>query len=146
MKNRGFTLIELMLVVALISFLSVMGFVSLRDRFDKNEVIKVKAGVPTLLSTGTLRVYEKAISGAALQVNDHSISIPTLSGADMELRSSRFTFSTSPAAIGLGINTLGGFENNFDILVKDKKDNLVMTFKITTKSNFGVFRIDVSEP
>ena len=46
----------------------------------------------------------------------------------------------------ININNLGGLVTSpsaldrFDILVKDKSNNNVMTFEVKTKSSFGVFR------
>lgn len=142
MKNRGFSLIELMIVVAIIMILGAGGMWTLKDRLYRNEIIKVRASVPTLLNSGTLRVYERGTSEAALTVTGGSISISNI-GSGMEVRSRMFTFSTSPASVNLAINELGGFPEDFDILVKDRNNSNVMTFKIATKSSFGVFRVDV---
>lgn len=151
MKNRGFSLMELMIVVAIIMVLGGGGIWSLKNRIYKNEVIKVKAAVPTLLNSGALRVYEKGISTATLTATGSSVSISNV-GAGMEVKSNIFKFSTSPASISeININDLGGLVTSpsalerFDILVKDKNSNDVMTFEVRTKSNFGVFRVDVIE-
>ncbi len=149
MKNRGFSLMELMIVVAIIMVLGGGGFWSLKNRIYKNEVIKIKAAVPTLLNSGALRVYEKGASGATLTVTGGSISISNV-GSGMEVESRMFTFSTSPTSISeISVNDLGGLVTSpsaldrFDILVKDKNNNNVMTFEIKTKSSFGVFRVDL---
>ncbi len=63
----------------------------------------------------------------------------------MEVKSRMFTFSTTASATNLEINSLGGFRGDFNILVEDKDANDVMTFKIITKSSFGVFKVDVVE-
>ena len=110
----------------------------------KNEIIKIRAAVPTLLNSGALRVYEKGTSGAALTVSPHSLSISNV-GSGMEVKSNMFTFSTTSSAVSRGINDLGGFNNDFNILVEDRDGNDVMTFNIITKSSFGVFRVDVVE-
>ena len=47
MKNRGFSLMELMIVVAIIMILGAGGMWTLKDRLYKNEIIKIKAAVPT---------------------------------------------------------------------------------------------------
>ncbi len=151
MKNRGFSLMELMIVVAIIMILGAGGMWTLKDRLYKNEIIKIKAAVPTLLNSGALRVYERGTSGAALTVTGGSISISNVE-AEMEVKSNMFTFVTSPTSISeININNLGGLVTSpsaldrFDILVKDKSNNNVMTFEVKTKSSFGVFRVDVVE-
>ena len=142
MKNRGFSLMELMIVVAIIMILGGGGIWTLKDRLYKNEIIRMKSVIPTLLNTGALRVYEKGSSGAVLTASGSSISISNV-GSGMEVESRIFTFSTSGAAVNREINDLGGFKGDFDILVKDKNSNDVMTVEIRTKSSFGVFRVDV---
>ena len=144
MKNRGFSLLELMIVVAILMILGGGGIWALKDRLYKNEIIKIRAAVPTLLNSGALRVYEKGTSGAALTVSPHSLSISNV-GSGMEVKSNMFTFSTTSSAVSRGINDLGGFNNDFNILVEDRDGNDVMTFNIITKSSFGVFRVDVVE-
>ena len=151
MKNRGFSLMELMIVVAIIMILGGGGMWSLKNRIYKNEIIKIKAAVPTLLNSGALRVYEKGASGATLTATGSSVSISNV-GAGMEVKSNMFTFVTSPTSISeININNLGGLVTSpsaldrFDILVKDKSNNNVMTFEVKTKSSFGVFRVDVVE-
>lgn len=152
MKNRGFSLMELMIVVAIIMILGGGGMWSLKNRLYKNEIIKIKAAVPTLLNSGALRVYEKGASGATLTATGSSVSISNV-GAGMEVKSNMFTFVTSPASLDIWINDLGGLETSpqaidgtwdFDILVKDRNSNDVMTFAIKSKG-FGVFRVDVVE-
>ena len=151
MKNRGFSLMELMIVVAIIMILGAGGMWTLKDRLYKNEIIKIKAAVPTLLNSGALRVYEKGASGATLTATGSSVSISNV-GAGMEVKSNMFTFVTAPTSISeININNLGGLVTSpsaldrFDILVKDKSNNNVMTFEVKTKSSFGVFRVDVVE-
>ena len=151
MKNRGFSLMELMIVVAIIMILGAGGMWSLKNRLYKNEIIKVKAAVPTLLNSGALRAYERGTSGATLTATGSSVSISNV-GAGMEVESRMFTFVTSPTSISeININNLGGLVTSpsaldrFDILVKDKSNNNVMTFEVKTKSSFGVFRVDVVE-
>lgn len=145
MKNRGFSLMELMIVVAIIMVLGGGGIWSLKNRIYKNEVIKVKAAVPTLLNSGALRVYEKGISTATLTATGSSVSISNV-GAGMEVKSNIFKFSSvTTTSSNLEINDLGGFKGDFDILVEDKDGNDIMTFEVKTKSSFGVFRVDVIE-
>ncbi len=152
MKNRGFSLMELMIVVAIIMILGAGGMWTLKDRLYKNEIIKIKAAVPTLLNSGALRTYEKGIDKPEVEVTGNTISI-TKVGAGMEVKSNMFTFVTSPASLDIWINDLGGLETSpqaidgtwdFDILVKDRNSNDVMTFAIKSKG-FGVFRVDVVE-
>lgn len=147
MKKRGFTLLELVIVVAILMIFAGGGIWTLRGRAQKNEIIKLKTSIPTLLENGTLRIYEKGIKDGKLSVNTGSIVVAgTGIGQGMEIKSSVFTFATSPSSLGSNgdINVLGTFNGNFDILVKDKDSTTILTFSITTKSNLGVYRVDIT--
>lgn len=147
MKNRGFSLIELMIVVAIIMIMGAGTTWGFRKRMYKNEILKMKTEIPTLIGNSTLRVYEKAISGAAITVNSDKISISDVgSGAEYKAKTSQFEFSTSPASITGKINIQGAFEESFDILVKDKKTStLILSFSIEIKENLGVYSLITSE-
>ena len=67
MKNRGFSLLELMVVVAIIMILGAATIWTLKGRVYKNEVLRMKTGIPTIIGNATLRVYEKGISPAAIK-------------------------------------------------------------------------------
>lgn len=142
MKNRGFTLIELMIVIAIIMILAWVGTLSLSDRFYKNEKITLKTSIPTLLQNSTLRVYEKGTAGAVLTVNAHAIRVSNV-GTGAEVNSSVFSFSTSPASITSegAINSMGAFMGNFDIIVTNKDGQEAMVFRIKTNENLGVFNV-----
>ena len=147
MKNRGFSLLELMIVVAIVMIMGAGTMWGFKGRMYKNEVLRMKTGIPTIINNATLRVYEKATSGATLTVNSDEISISNVgSGAEYNAKTSMFTFATSPASIDGTIIPAGTFRQNFDILVYNKgTSDAVLTFSINTKENLGVYSLTTSQ-
>lgn len=149
MKNRGFSLIELMIVVAIIMIMGAGGMWGFKKRMYKNEILKMKTEIPTLIGNSTLRVYEKAISGAAITISSDRISISSVgSGAEYKAKSNYFEFVTSPTSIDGGITKDGAFNSDFDIIVIDKTKTpteAALTFSIQTKTSLGVYSLTTSQ-
>ena len=147
MKNRGFSLLELMIVVAIVMIMGAGTMWGFKGRMYKNEILRMKTAIPTIINNATLRVYEKATSGSSITVSSDKISISSVgSGAEYSAKTSMFTFATSPATIDGTIVSSGTFRQNFDILVYNEGTSTVaLTFKINTKENLGVYNITTSQ-
>jgi len=152
MKNRGFTIIELMIVVSIIMILGVVGMWGFKNRMYKDELLKLKTSIPTLLGNTTLRVYERGITDAAIEVSSSSGISATGNQIDSsniaKIESKRFNFETSPSGItNFPINSMGTFtREDFSIIVKDNKTNITMLeFIIKSKTNLGVYSLTTSQ-
>lgn len=146
MKNRGFSLLELMIVVAIIMIMAGFGMWGLGNRFYKNEILRMKTAIPTLLNNATLKVYERGISGASVNIGSNRISF---TGAGLgsyvyNANASKFSFSSSPSSIS--INNMGTFTQDFEIIVYDAgTSNAALSFSIDTKENLGVYSLSVTQ-
>lgn len=58
MKNKGFSLVELMIVVAIITIMASVGMFAIKGRAEKNELIRLRTEIATTLDTGALRAFE----------------------------------------------------------------------------------------
>lgn len=157
MKNRGFTLIELMIVVAIIMIMGAGGMWAFKNRMYKDEILKLKTSIPTLIGNTNLRVYERAITNAAIQISSTSGETEdTISATGTQIdstniskiKSKRFDFITSPSGItSFSINKMGAFDTeDFSIIVRDHKTNTdVLEFVINSKPSLGVYSLNTSQ-
>lgn len=160
MKNRGFSLIELMIVVAIIMIMGAGGLWGFRNRMYKNEILKMKTEIPTLIGNSTFRIYEKAIDSSKFTINVDKLSVSNVgSNSNYVLKSNLFKFATSPSAIldkSITISAIGTFDfgddasgteiDEIEIQVLDIKTNdKVLIFSIQTKENLGVYSLTTSQ-
>lgn len=146
MKNRGFSLLELMIVVAIIMIMAGFGMWGLGNRLYRNEILRMKTAIPTLLNNATLKVYERGISGASVAIGSDRISFggAGLGSYVYNANARKFSFSSSPSSIG--INTMGTFTQDFSIIVYDAgTSNAALTFTVDTKENLGVYSLSVTQ-
>ena len=78
--NRGFTLLEIMVVVAIVLILSTGGVLAIGDRIEKNAIIRAKTEIPTFIrnaidksfSDGVKRTVEVNTTGGAIIIKNTS--------------------------------------------------------------------------
>lgn len=148
MKNKGFSLLELLIAVVIITMMATIGTLAFKERFKKNEFIRIKSELPTLVETVTLRSYELNLS-STMEINPKSISMAiTNSAISYTVNSKIYTFSTSPAGISeVKINSMGAFSSPsaFDIILLDDYATTAMTFQIKSNPGLGVYSLEVVE-
>lgn len=71
-KNEAFTLIELMIVVAIIAILSTGVIMKVRQRMKNNEILKIRSNIPKILDDVGLRLYEQGTTDAAISISVNS--------------------------------------------------------------------------
>lgn len=150
MKNKGFSLVELMIVVAIITIMASVGMFAIRGRAEKNELIRLRTEIASTLDTGALRAFEIQ-SEETVEINPNSIKIE-VGTRKFEVKSKIHTFSLSPSGITtVGLNKLGAFTttgtgisgDDFDILVKDRDNVEKLRVEVRSNANLGVYSLEV---
>lgn len=142
MKNRGFTLLELMIVIAIIMILGGATVLGLRMRAHKDELLKLKVQIPAVLENATLYAYEFGYTGS---INATSKKILLNVGTRaFEVKSNALTISTSPSSLSTDVTALGTFSSDFDIILSYQGTKLY-EFNVKPKTNLGVYNITETE-
>lgn len=134
MKNKGFTLIELMIVVAIIMILGSGTLFGLRVRHKNNELISLRNEIPTQMETVTLKAYEVGRAGS-IEVSTTTIKLSLAGSSDIEIKPDFYKFVASTTS-AININTLGAFEKSFTIEVQDKSTS-EKKFEVKVSSNLA---------
>lgn len=147
--KKGFTLVEIMIVVAIIIIMSSVGYISVGDRIRKDNEKKVKVILPTVIRTaidkafaegrgykveipvsgsGTLIVTkDPAVSGAAI-IEDSRVQIPKAG----------VTYTTSPSSVTVvEIGQKGEIKANKDVEIIVKSKNIPF-YKVAVKNIPGI--------
>ncbi len=138
MKKMGFTLLELVIVVAIIMVLGGATLMGLRMRAHKDELLKLKVQIPAVLETATLYAYEFGYSGS-IQASSKRIDL-NIGSRNFEIETNALTISTRPSSLATTISALGTFSDNFDIILSYRGTELY-EFQINTKANLGVYNV-----
>ncbi len=124
--QKGFTLIELMIVVAIIGILSFTGGITISSNIIKNSVRKVKAQIPVYLENAIDRAFEEG-SGYTITFNNNIITLTGRESLKLPRNLKYFyrigTATPSALSISVDIDEQGGLNSKFDIYIKDSKDN-----------------------
>ncbi|BDU49576.1 pilin [Haliovirga abyssi] len=124
--QKGFTLIELMIVVAIIGVLSFTGGVTISSSIIKNSVNKAKAQVPAYLNNGVDRAFEEG-SGYTIGFNSNEITLTGKESLTLP-RNLKYLYRIGSAipsnsSISVNINEQGKLSGEFDFYIGDKKNN-----------------------
>lgn len=144
MGKNGFTLIEIMVVVAIIAILGVVGGVTLSGRGERNAAMEVRTRVPMIISNAVARSFDNGeritinfeISSNRISVQRtstsailDSINLPTKLVYDMVDENQNTLSITSTSALILETGNLAG-ANNINLRVRDKQNNFVLRVQI----------------
>ncbi len=142
MKKRGFTLLELMIVIAIIMVLGGATVMGLRMRAHKDELLKLKVQIPATMENATLYAYEFGYQGT-ISATSKKITL-SINGRDFEVKSNALTISTSPSSLSTNVTALGTFSSDFDIILSYQGTKMY-EFKVKPKTNLGVYNITETE-
>lgn len=148
MKNKGFSLLELLIAVVILSTMATVGTLAMRERIKRNELIRIRSGLPSIVETVSLKSYELNLE-SAMTINSNSIAMNVTSSAvTYTINSNIYTFSTSPAGISNAtMNSMGAFSSPsaFDIILLDDDATTALTFQIRSNPDLGVYSLEVVE-
>lgn len=146
--NKGFTLIEIMIVVAIMLILSTFGVMSIRDRIEKNAIITTKSQLPTIMrnaidksfSDGVARSVTYNAVNSSIDITGSNVAaisydIPNVLQATMT--PAKFTIGEKGEISGLGTATEAAIE------VKTKKNNKVIRVRVSNISGLNLGRVVV---
>lgn len=129
-KKRGFTLVEMMVVVAIIAILVGMGMLAMNKRYEKNEFIRMKTQIPEFFRAVAEKSFEEGKSyniqmtlPSKLEIYDSSSS-PAALKETLKL-SDKFTYITSTSDSAFHTTVKGNLNKNFSIYIfNDDEDPL----------------------
>ena len=147
--NKGFTLLEIMLVVAIIMILSAGGVMAIGDRIEKNAVLRVKSELPTVIrntidksfSDGISRTVEYNTTEGVINITGTStgaISYQIPRPLKGTMTPSTFKIGERGEITGLGNATQAA------IIVKTKKAASVIAVRVSNISGLNLGRVVVT--
>lgn len=144
--NKGFTLLEIMVVVAIVMILSIGGVMAIGDRIEKNAIIRVKSELPTVIrgaidksfSDGISRTVEYNTTEGVINITGTStgaISYQIPRPLKGTMTPNTFIIGEKGEVSGLGAATEAA------ISVKTKKSTKVINVKVSNISGLNLGRV-----
>ena len=144
--KKGFTLVELMIVVAIIVIVSTFASINIVDRIRKNNEIRTKVIVPTVIKNTIDKAFaegrkyyidipvsnEKTIKVTKNMANTTTTAI----AEEISIPKGNITYTTVPSTVTqIVIGEKGNVVNNVDIIIKS---GTIPFYKIEVKNITGV--------
>lgn len=142
--KKGFTLIELMIAICIITVLASVGVVSIKNRSEKNALIKMKNEIPTYLSNQMNKAYdfgEKYI----VKYNESQNRLETYFGntliEKLDLENS-LNYHINPTENK--IDAQGAYESEMIVNVLDNNDSVLFNVHVTIVDAVNSSKIEVN--
>ncbi len=151
-KKRGFTLVEMMTVVAIIAILVGMAMLAMTKRYEKNEFIRMKTQIPEFFRAVAEKSFEEGKSyniqmalPSKLEIYDSSTS-PSALKETLKL-SDKFTYITSTSDSAFHTTVKGNLNKNFSIYIfNDDEDPLYRVALYISRPYVDYLQVNTYKP
>lgn len=129
--KKGFTLVEIMIVVAIIIIISSVGYVNIGDRVRKDNEKKAKIILPTVIRASIDKAFAEGRgyhvnipvtgSGNIIITKDNVGTGPAIEDSKVQIPKGIITYTTSPSSVSaVDIGQKGEIIKDVEITVKSK--------------------------
>lgn len=145
--KKGFTLVEIMIVVAIIIIMSSVGYISVGDRIRKDNEKKVKVILPTVIRTAIDKAFAEGRgyqvnipvsgSGTLIVTKDPAVTGAAIEDSRVQVPKGGITYITSPSSVTIvDIGEKGEIKKDgVEIIVKS---NNIPFYKVVVKNISGI--------
>ncbi|MGM0509266.1 MAG: type II secretion system protein [Fusobacteriota bacterium] len=145
-NTKGFTLLEMMIVVAIVAILATTATVSMSGRAESNAVIKARTMIPQFINNGIDRAFEE---GREYELDMSGLPSPTsnpklvLDGRVKKeiVLPKILEYTTTKNKVN--IDSRGGFLSDFTITVKNKDGDSKFEVKCSNITGVGIGKVEV---
>lgn len=145
MKNKGFTLIEMMVVIAIVMILTSVVVPSISKKMESNAVLKVKSELPVFFENLIDKSFQEGVNiTVTYNSTDKSLVATTSGSAYKQIYELPTILVYTTTFSSIRIKGDGSFDGDF-VLKVDKKNGEVGSLKSEQISGIGLGKVNWSD-